>query len=414
MEEIQGKMTTAVSFAKIMDDKSREQIRRMCDYELTAGSRVRIMPDVHAGKGCTIGTTMTIIDKAVPNIVGVDIGCGMYTVALGKKAINFERLDKATHIVPFGMRVWDEKRAAFNLHQLYCYDKLKKLSWVEKSLGTLGGGNHFIEVDQAGDGSQYLVIHTGSRNLGKQVANIYQRLAVELNAGQASMAEQIEKLIQEYKATGREKELQGAIKQLKIGCRKLTMPEDLCYVYGKYLDAYLHDVELCQAFARKNREEIARALLAEMDHSTGEAFHTIHNYIDTRERILRKGAIAAHQGEKVLIPINMRDGSILAVGKGNAEWNYSAPHGAGRLLSRTQAKETLSLDEYRQEMQGIYTTSVNEATLDEAPMAYKSLSDILDVIGDTAEVIEVLKPIYNFKAPEGEKWTKKDCSQSAQ
>lgn len=209
MEEIQGKMTTAVSFAKIMDDKSREQIRRMCDYELTAGSRVRIMPDVHAGKGCTIGTTMTIIDKAVPNIVGVDIGCGMYTVALGKKPIDFERLDKATHIVPSGMRVWDEKRAAFDLHQLYCYDKLKKLSWVEKSLGTLGGGNHFIEVDQAGDGSQYLVIHTGSRNLGKQVANIYQRLAVELNAGQASMAEQIEKLIQEYKAAGREKEQIG-------------------------------------------------------------------------------------------------------------------------------------------------------------------------------------------------------------
>ena len=400
MEEIQGRYATAISYAKIIDEKAREQIARMCDYDFTEGSRIRIMPDVHAGKGCTIGTTMTVRDKAVPNIVGVDIGCGMYTIKLETEKLDFLRWDEAAHFVPSGMRVWPEKQEDFDLGRLYCFDQLKNRKWIENSVGTLGGGNHFIEIDKARDGTCYLVIHTGSRNLGKQVAEIYQELAVDLNSGKASYLEQRERLIAEYKASGRQKELQSALKDLEANRRRTSIPEDLCYVYGEYLEKYLHDVELCQEFARRNREMIAKVLLERTGVQGSEGFHTIHNYIDTREMILRKGAIAAHKGEKVLIPINMRDGSILAVGKGNEEWNYSAPHGAGRIMSRMQAKAQLTMAEYKHSMEGVYTTSVNKDTLDEAPMAYKSLSDIMDVIGDTVEVIEVLKPVYNFKAAE--------------
>ena len=400
MEEIKGKYATAISYAKVIDENARAQIARMCDYDFIKGSRIRIMPDVHAGKGCTIGTTMTITDKAVPNIVGVDIGCGMYTVKLEADTLDFPRWDEAAHFVPSGMNVWQEKQEAFDLHRLHCYGQLKNYAWIENSVGTLGGGNHFIEIDQAKEGAFYLVIHTGSRNLGKQVAEIYQELAVELNAGKAPYVEQRERLIAEYKAAGRQSELQSALKKLADNRRKTSIPEDLCYVYGEYMEKYLHDVEICQEFARKNRERIARVLLEWTGVQGTDGFHTIHNYIDTKELILRKGAIAAHKGEKVLIPINMRDGSILAVGKGNAEWNYSAPHGAGRIMSRMQAKAQLKLEDYRQSMEGVYSTSVGRDTLDEAPMAYKSLSDILDVIGDTVEVIEVMKPVYNFKAAE--------------
>lgn len=322
------------------------------------------------------------------------------TVKLEAGSLDFPRWDEAAHFVPSGMNVWQEKQENFDLGRLHCYSQLKNCPWMENSVGTLGGGNHFIEIDQAKDGTFYLVIHTGSRNLGKQVAEIYQELAVDLNVGKASYLEQRENLIAEYKAAGRQKELQSALKRLESNRRKTSIPEDLCYVYGKYLEKYLHDVELCQEFARCNRERIAKVLLERTGVRGIEGFHTIHNYIDTKEMILRKGAIAAHKGETVLIPINMRDGSILAVGKGNAEWNYSAPHGAGRIMSRMQAKATLNVDEYKKSMAGVYTTSVNQETLDEAPMAYKSLSDILDVIGDTVEVLEVLKPVYNFKAAE--------------
>lgn len=400
MEEIIGKKATAISYAKTIDENARAQIARMCDYEFTVGSKIRIMPDVHAGKGCTIGTTMTVTDKVVPNIVGVDIGCGMYTVRLETSNIDFLRLDEAAHFIPSGRNVWDEKQENFDISKLHCYDGLKNKSWIENSIGTLGGGNHFIEVDKASDGTFYLVIHTGSRNLGKQVAELYQELAVELNVGKASYFEQREKLIKEYKATGRQSEIQVGLKELENNRRKTSIPADLCYVYGEYLTKYLQDVELCQEFARLNRENIAKILTERAGIRGGEGFHTIHNYIDTQEMILRKGAIAAHKNEKVLIPINMRDGSILAVGKGNADWNYSAPHGAGRTMSRMQAKEQLNLADYKQAMTGIYTTSVNESTLDEAPMAYKSLRDITDVIGDTVDVIDVLKPVYNFKAAE--------------
>lgn len=398
MFEIQGKVNTAVCYAKVVEEEAIEQVRRMCDYEFTEGSRIRIMPDVHAGKGCTIGTTMTILDKAVPNIVGVDIGCGMYTVHLGKQEIDFEKLDEAAHFVPSGMHIWEGRQERFDLERLRCYRSLRNTKWLERSIGTLGGGNHFIEIDQAEDGTKYLVIHTGSRNLGKQVAEIYQQLAIDLNKGKETYFQQRDEIIRTYKEQGRRKEIQAALQAIAWEQRKTTMPEDLCYLYGSFLEDYLFDVEICQSFARRNRERIAEVLLERTGMSAGEAFHTIHNYIDTDEMILRKGAIAAHKNEKVLIPINMRDGSVLAVGKGNPEWNYSAPHGAGRLMSRTRAKNSLSMEEYKTEMKGIYTTSVNEATLDEAPMAYKSLEDIIGVIRESVDVIEVLKPIYNFKA----------------
>ena len=358
------------------------------------------MPDVHAGKGCTIGTTMTITDKAVPNIVGVDIGCGMYTVDLGKTDIDYKKLDEAAHFIPSGMNVWEGRQEHFDLEQLRCYRDLNDTKRLERSLGTLGGGNHFIEIDESADGEKYLVIHSGSRNLGKQVAELYQKLAVELSKGKEEYFKKRDEIIRALKEQGRKKEIQAALKQIKWERKESMIPEDLCFLYGSYLEDYLHDVEVCQRFARRNREKMAEILLERTGIAAGEAFHTIHNYIDTKEMILRKGAIAAHAGEKVLIPINMRDGSVLAVGKGNAEWNYSAPHGAGRIMSRKAAKDRLSLEEYRETMKGIYTTSVNEATLDEAPMAYKSLDDIIDVIRDSVDIIDVMKPVYNFKASE--------------
>ena len=398
MFEIKGKINTAICYAKVVEDEAIEQIRRMCDYDFTENSKIRIMPDVHAGKGCTIGTTMTVTDKAVPNIVGVDIGCGMYTVNLGKDEIDLEKLDEAAHFVPSGMNIWEGRQEKFDLQELRCYRNLKNTKWLERSLGTLGGGNHFIEVDKASDGTHYLVIHTGSRNLGKQVADIYQQLAIDLNKGKETYFQQREEIIRTYKEQGRRKDIQKALEAISWNQRETTMPEDLCYLYGQFFDDYLHDVEICQRFARRNREKIAEVLLARTGMTGSEAFHTIHNYIDTDEMILRKGAIAAHAGEKVLIPINMRDGSVLAIGKGNLEWNYSAPHGAGRIMSRTKAKNELDMEAYRKSMEGIYTTSVNEKTLDEAPMAYKSLEDIIDVIEESVDIIEIMKPIYNFKA----------------
>ncbi|MBO6197139.1 MAG: RtcB family protein [Butyrivibrio sp.] len=399
--EIKGKVNTALCYAKVVEDEAIEQIRRMCDYPMTEGSKIRIMPDVHAGKGCTIGTTMTITDKAVPNVVGVDIGCGMYTVNLGKQPIDLEKFDMAAFTIPSGMEVWDGRVEKFDLTELRCYRQLKDTKRLERSLGTLGGGNHFIEIDRAADGTQYLVIHSGSRNLGKQVAELYQTLAVDLAKGIGDYLEARDQLIKEYKEQGRRTEIQAALKELydkKYVEHPSTMPEDLCYLSGQYLEDYLHDVEICQRFAGRNREKMAEILLQKTSLSAGESFHTIHNYIDTEEMILRKGSIAAHKGEKVLVPINMRDGSVLAVGKGNPEWNYSAPHGAGRLMSRTAAKNNLSMEEYKESMKGIYTSSVCEATIDEAPMAYKSLEDIIDVIKESVEIIDVMKPIYNFKA----------------
>ena len=400
MLEIQGKMNTALCYAKVVEEEAIEQVRRMCDYALTEGSRIRIMPDVHAGKGCTIGTTMTVTDKACPNIVGVDIGCGMYTVRLAEKELNFAAIDEAAHFIPSGLNVWEGRSERFDLTELRCYRSLKDSKRLERSLGTLGGGNHFIEVDRASDGTFYLVIHSGSRNLGKQVAEIYQQLAVDLHKGKEEYFKRRDEIIRTYKEQGRRAEIQAALKTLEKECKEqaLLVPEDLCWLYGSFLEDYLHDVEICQRFARRNREKMAEILLERTGMSAEESFHTIHNYIDTKEMILRKGAIAAHEGEKVLIPINMRDGSVLAVGRGNPDWNYSAPHGAGRIMSRSKAKETLDMEAYRAAMEGIYTTSVNEQTIDEAPMAYKRLEDIIDVIRDSVDIIDVMKPVYNFKA----------------
>ncbi len=400
MLEIKGKINTALCFAKVIEDEAIDQIRRMCDYEFTEGSKIRIMPDVHAGKGCTIGTTMTVTDKAVPNIVGVDIGCGMYTVCLGNIDIDFEKLDEAVHSIPSGRETWEGRIEHFDLTALRCYRSLKHAKRLEKSLGTLGGGNHFIEMEISSDCTKYLVIHSGSRNLGKQVAEHYQALAVDLLSGKEDYYDKREEIISTYKAEGRKSEIQSALKMLdkEYKNKKPTIPEDLCYLYGRFLDGYLHDVEICQAFAKRSREKMAEIILEKLGLKAVSAFHTVHNYIDTDEMILRKGAIAAHEGELVLIPINMRDGSILAKGKGNPDWNFSAPHGAGRIMSRKAARENIDLDAYKKSMEGIYTTSVCEETVDEAPQAYKSLSDIIDVVSDSVDVIEVLKPVYNFKA----------------
>lgn len=398
--EIRGRCGTAIAYAKVIEEEAIAQIRRMCDYEFTEGASIRIMPDVHWGKGCTIGTTMTVRDKVVPNLVGVDIGCGMYTVNLGKGEIDLVRFDEAAHFVPSGRGLWEGRQEKFDLLALRCYRALKDTKRIARSLGTLGGGNHFIEIDRSADGTNYLVIHTGSRNLGKQVAEYYQNIAIDLSHGKDELFRARDELIRRYKAEGRRSELQEALKDLNRGfqAKEAEIPADLAFLYGSYLEDYLHDIEICQNFAQRNREVIAHVLLERTGLTAGDAFHTIHNYIDVEERILRKGAIAAHAGERVLIPINMRDGSILAVGRGDPDWNYSAPHGAGRLMSRTAAKENLSMDEFRETMADVYTTAVNENTLDEAPMAYKSLADIIDVIEDSVDVIEVLKPIYNFKA----------------
>ena len=353
MFEIKGKVNTAICYAKVVEEEAIAQIRRMCDYEFTAGSRIRIMPDVHAGAGCTIGTTMTVTDKAVPNIVGVDIGCGMYTVNLGKVDIDFEEVDEAAHYIPSGMNVWEKRQERFDLTELRCYQSLRDTNRLERSLGTLGGGNHFIEIEAAADGTKFLVIHSGSRNLGKQVAELYQQIAIDLAKGTDAYLTAREELIREYRETGRSKEIQAALKmmQKEYEEKETAVPDDLCFLYGAFLEDYLHDVEICQRFARRSREKMAEVLLSRTGILAQNAFHTIHNYIDTDEMILRKGAIAAHAGEKVLIPINMRDGSVLAIGKGNAEWNFSAPHGAGRLMSRRTARETLDLEEYHRTME---------------------------------------------------------------
>ena len=399
--KIKGKVNTALCYAKVVEE-AIEQIRRMCDYAVTENSQICIMPDVHAGKGCTIGTTMTIADKVVPNVVGVDIGCGMYTVNLGNDEVDFEKVDEAAHFIPSGREVWEGRQEKFDLTNLHCYRELKEAKRLARSLGTLGGGNHFIEIDEAADGTKYLIIHSGSRNLGKQVAELYQKLAINLNCGYGEYLKKRDEIIRTYKEQGRKSEIQSALKQIcwQVHESSASIPEDLCYLEGKYLEDYLHDVKICQVFAKRSREKMAEIILERTGMNGSDAFHTIHNYIDTDEMILRKGAIAAHKGERVLIPINMKDGSILAIGKGNPEWNYSAPHGAGRIMSRTKAKNELNLDEYKQAMKGIYTTSVNENTLDEAPMVYKSLESIIDVIRESVDIIDVMKPIYNFKASE--------------
>lgn len=402
MIEIKGIHNTAFCYATTVEESALEQIRAICDMEEFASAKIRIMPDVHSGKGCTIGTTLTVTDKVVPAMVGVDIGCGMYTVSLDRAEIDLAALDAAAHAIPSGRNVWEGRQERFDLTSLACYRELKDTRRLERSLGTLGGGNHFIELDEDGEGNRYLVIHSGSRNLGTQVANYYQSLAVDLNAGKEDYFRAREEIITSYKAEGRRAEIQDALKALKksYAAKEATLPHDLCYLYGDFMADYLHDVAICQDFARRNREKMAELLLAKLGLTAKDAFHTVHNYIDVEERILRKGAVSAKVGERLLIPINMRDGALICVGRGNPEWNSSAPHGAGRLMSRTAAFERLTMEEYEREMAGIYTTSVLPDTLDESPMAYKSIDEIVANITPTAEILKRIRPVYNFKAAE--------------
>ena len=402
MIEIVGKHNTAACYTNELEPTAYAQIQSVCNEAAFKNSKIRIMPDVHAGKGCTIGTTMTIVDKVVPNMVGVDIGCGMYTVSLGKANINLAAFDEAAHSIPCGREVWAGRQERFDLTALRCYRSLRDTKRLERSLGTLGGGNHFIEIDADAQGNQYLIIHSGSRNLGTQVAGFYQGIAIDLNRGKEDYFQKRDEIIRSYKAEGRRSEIQAALKKMAQEWEEKapTMPRDLCYLYGSFMEDYLHDINICQQFARRNREKMAEILLEKTGLTGYEAFQTIHNYIDVDERILRKGSVSAKQGEKLLIPINMRDGSLLCVGKGNQEWNCSAPHGAGRLLSRSAAFEKLTMEEYQAQMAGIYTTCVNSSTLDESPMAYKSMDEIIENIEPTAEILAHIKPIYNFKAAE--------------
>lgn len=402
MIEIVGKFNTAICFTDTLEPTAFSQIETVCNEEAFSNSKIRIMPDVHAGKGCTIGTTMTIADKVVPNMVGVDIGCGMFTVSLGNVDIDLEQFDEAAHTIPCGRNVWEGRQERFDLTRLRCYRNLKDTKRLERSLGTLGGGNHFIEIDSDEDGNKYLIIHSGSRNLGTQVAEIYQDIAVELNLGKAEYFRMRDEIIRTYKEQGRRNEIQATLKQMKKDweAKEPSMPRELCYLYDEFMDDYLHDINICQEFAKRNREKMAEILLQKTGLVAIDSFQTIHNYIDVNEKILRKGSVSAKKDEKLLIPINMRDGSLICLGKGNEDWNFSAPHGAGRLMSRTAAFERLTMEEYEKQMAGIYTTCVNSATLDESPMAYKNMDEIVANIEPTAKIIVHIKPIYNFKAAE--------------
>ena len=395
---LNGKYNSAKVFTKTIDEGAIAQIIELCNQPISENSSIRIMPDVHAGAGCTIGTTMTVSDKIIPNLVGVDIGCGMETIRLKEKHIEVQKLDKLIYEkIPSGFEI---RRKAhryiekIDLTKLYCYKHIDPLR-AEMSIGTLGGGNHFIEADKGSDGSIYIVIHSGSRHLGVETAKYYQNEAYRrLNN---SSEKEVNELIERLKAEGKEKQIQSEIKKL-TSTKHTNVPKHLAYCEGELFEQYIHDMKIVQQFAFLNRQAMMDEIIKGMGFHVTERFSTIHNYIDTDKMILRKGAVSAESGEKLLIPVNMRDGSLICTGKGNPDWNCSAPHGAGRLMSRSQAKESFTVSEFKKQMKGIYTTSVNQQTLDECPMAYKSIEDIVDNIGDTVEINDIIKPIYNFKA----------------
>ena len=400
MIEITGLHNTALCYTPTLEPTAELQIRTVCDQEAFAGCKIRIMPDVHAGKGCTIGTTMTIRDKIVPGMVGVDIGCGMETVQLAEKEIDFAALDALIRKeIPCGQNIRKDEHQyneEINLYQLRCAPYVS-IERAKRSIGTLGGGNHFIEVDRGENGDLYLVVHSGSRHLGTQVCKYYQDQGRFAMWGGAR--HQIDELIAEYRAAGRWQEIQSAINELRKE-HPINIPKDLAYVEGKLFEDYIHDMRITQRFAVLNRKAMTDVILRGMGLTKLEEFTTIHNYIDTEKMILRKGSVSAEAGEKLLIPINMRDGSLICIGKGNEEWNCSAPHGAGRLMSRKQAFAQLSMDEYASEMEGIWSSCVVRDTLDESPMAYKPIDEIVSEIGPTAEIVERIRPVYNFKAAE--------------
>lgn len=400
MLEVKGKYNSAKIFTDVVDEASVAQVIQLCNQSFTDGSRIRMMPDIHAGAGCTVGTTMTITDKVVPNLVGVDIGCGMETVHLREQHLELQKLDKLIRTkIPSGFSIREKTHRYFDeidLTELYCYHQINPLR-AEKSLGTLGGGNHFIEVDRDDGGGMYLIIHSGSRHLGLEVAAWYQNEAYQRLNGSSKSDEAA--LIAQLKAQGREKEVQKAIKKLK-NAKQTSIPKPLAYAEGELFKQYIHDMRIIQRFAMLNRRAMADDILKGMGLHAQDSFTTIHNYIDTDAMVLRKGAVSAKDGERLLIPINMRDGSLICIGRGNEDWNYSAPHGAGRLMSRSQAKQSFTVSEFKHQMDGIYTTSVGKSTLDECPMAYKRMEDIVSNIGETVQIERIIRPIYNFKAGE--------------
>lgn len=391
-------------FTDDIEPAALDQIYALVEQPAFENCKIRIMPDVHAGAGCVIGFTADLGDKVIPNIVGVDIGCGMLTVELGNVDINFEKLDSVIrNFVPSAKTVNESKLTQFQkLNDLYCYNHLWNISRIEYSLGTLGSGNHFIEIDEDSENNKYLIIHSGSRNLGKQVADYYQKLAIDTMRGKDDLKNAQDAIVKKYKEEGRKNEIEKALKELHgtFQYKKLNTPKELCYLSGENREKYLHDMYICQEYADTNRKLISQIILNHYGLRSLGNFTTIHNYIEKDSNIVRKGAISAKIGERVLIPINMRDGCIIGIGKGNPDWNESAPHGAGRRMSRSKAKEEIDIDEFRESMKGIFTTCVGEQTLDESPMAYKPMEEIINTINDTIEIQKIIKPIYNFKASE--------------
>lgn len=400
MIEIRGRYNSATVYTDEVEPSAARQIETLCNQPFIEGSRIRIMPDVHAGAGCTIGTTMTISDKVIPNLVGVDIGCGMETARIDAEEIDCAHLDRLIRTsIPSGFEVRKRPHPyaeQIDLSQLRCAARVK-IDRGYKSIGTLGGGNHFIEANRDDEGNLYVVVHSGSRHLGLEVATYYQNEGYARLNGNGSAG--CERLVAEYRAAGQHREIDKALKELRRR-RGTDIPQSLAYVEGALFDDYLQDMKLTQRFASLNRAAMMETILDGLGTQALERFTTIHNYIDAEGMILRKGAVRALAGEKLLIPMNMRDGSLICIGKGNEEWNCSAPHGAGRLMSRTQARSALSLDEYRKNMEGVYSTSVDRHTLDEAPMAYKAMADIVKHIGDTVTIERRIRPVYNFKAAE--------------
>lgn len=377
-------------YATTLEDVALEQIKELGEFEPYKTSKIRIMPDCHAGAGCTIGTTMEIKDKITPNLVGVDIGCGMLTVKLKETEIDLQKLDAVINeFIPNGFNTHTEQKAEFEFDKLIA--KNLNIDRAKVSIGSLGGGNHFIEVGKNSKNELYLVIHSGSRNIGGQVAKYYQNIAIE---NLTDNAKEREELITKLKKEGKQNEIGKELKKLK----KPEINKDLAYLTGDDFDNYMHDMELMQKYAVLNRRTMANIVLEKAGLTEIEAFETIHNYIDFNRMMLRKGAVSAENGETLLIPINMRDGSIIAKGKGNEDWNYSAPHGAGRLMGRRQAHKNLNFEEFKEQMKDVYSTSVLTETLDEAPNAYKPMNEILEAIGEAVEVVDIIKPIYNFKA----------------
>lgn len=391
-------------YADIIENEAREQIDLLLKQDAFKDAKVRIMPDVHAGKGCVIGFTADLGDKVIPNIVGVDIGCGMLVVDIGKVDIDFQKLDRVIkQNIPSGLSVNKNIVQDYPLELMKCFPFLINVDRLKKSLGSLGGGNHFIEIDENKSGHKFLIIHSGSRNLGLQVAKHYQNKAIKTCHVESDLIKQQEILINSLKSQGRENEIESSIKELKkeYYTKKYQLPNDLCYLTGEDREGYLHDMRICQEWASINRKLMAKTICTKMGWRYYQSciFETIHNYI-AEDNIVRKGAISAKENEMLLIPMNMRDGCIIGVGKGNEDWNNSAPHGAGRIMSRAAAKKNVDIEEFKKSMEGIYTSTVSEKTLDEAPMAYKPKESIVNAIKDTVKIIDIIKPIYNFKAEE--------------